>query len=87
MDRVAKTDAAVVSSTHMRKGAKQQRRSSAGMGRDSYDSLSGLMVEWSVDAPSSWVWNDNQKGAAMDDQKLLTALLQKNNVLPDEDDC
>jgi hypothetical protein len=86
MDRVAKTDAAVVSSTQMRKGAKQKRRSSAGMGRDVSDSLSGLMVEWNVDAPSFWVWNDNQKGAAMDDQKLLTRLLQKNNVLPDEDD-
>ena len=86
MDRVAKTDAAVVSSTQMRKGTKQQRRSSAGMGRDISESLSGLMVEWNVDAPSSWVWNDNQKGAAMDDQKLLTRLLQKNNVLPDEDD-
>jgi hypothetical protein len=45
MDRVAKIDAAVVSSTQMRKGAKQQRRSSAGMGRDISDSLSGLMVE------------------------------------------
>jgi hypothetical protein len=86
MDRVAKTNVAVVSSTQMRKGAKQQRRSSAGMGHDISDSLSGLMVEWNVDAPSSWVWNDNQKGAAMDDQKLLTRLLQKNNVLPDEDD-
>jgi hypothetical protein len=86
MDRVAKTDVAVVSSTQMRKGAKQQRRSSAGMGRDISDSLSGLMFEWNVDAPTSWVWNDNQKGAAMDDRKLLTALLQKNNVLPEEDD-
>jgi hypothetical protein len=56
------------------------------MGRDISDSLSGLMVEWNVDAPSSWVWNDNQKGAAMDDQKVLTRLLQKNNVLPGEDD-
>ncbi len=45
LDRAAKTDAAVVSSTLMRKGAKQQRRSSAGMGRDMSDSLSGLMVE------------------------------------------
>jgi hypothetical protein len=61
MDRVAKTDAAVVSSTQMRKGAKQQRRSLAGMGRDISDSLPGLMIEWNVDAPSSWVWNDNQK--------------------------
>ncbi len=86
MDRVARTDAAVVSSTQMRKGSKQQRRSSAGMSRDNSGSRSGLMVEWNVDAPSSWVWNDNQKGAAMDDPKLLTALLQNNNVLPEEDD-
>ncbi len=53
MDRVAKMDAAVVSSTQMRKGAKQQRRSSAGMGRDISDSLSGLMVEWNVNACAS----------------------------------
>ena len=44
------------------------------------------MVEWNVDAPFSWVWNDNQREAAMDDPKLLARLLQKNNVLPDEDD-
>jgi hypothetical protein len=44
------------------------------------------MIEWSVDAPSSWVWNDNQKGAAINDPKLLTRLLQKNKILPDEDD-
>jgi len=56
------------------------------MGRDNSDSLSGLMIEWNVDAPSSWVWNDNQRGAAMDDTTLLARLLQKNNVLPDEDD-
>jgi hypothetical protein len=84
MDRVG--NRAVVSSFQMRKGPKQQRRSSAGMGRDNSDSLSGMMVEWNVDAPSSWVWNDNQRGAAMDDPKLLARLLQKNNVLPDEDD-
>ena len=44
------------------------------------------MIEWNVDAASSWVWNDNQKGAAMNDPKLLTRLLQKNGLLPDEDD-
>jgi hypothetical protein len=70
----------------MRKRSKQQRRSSAGIGRDASDSLSLLMIEWNVDAPSSWVWNDNQKGAAMNDPKLLTRLLQKNKLLPDEDD-
>jgi hypothetical protein len=86
MDRFGNTSAAVVSSFQMRKGPKQQRRSSAGIGRDNSDSLSGLMVEWNVDAPSSWLWNDNQRGAAMDDSKLLTRLLQKNNFLSDEDD-
>jgi hypothetical protein len=85
MDRVANTNAAVVSSFQMRKGAKQQRRSSAGMGRENSDSLSGLMAEWNVDAPSSWVWNDNQRGAAMNDPKLLTRLLQKNNFLSEKD--
>ena len=62
MDQGARADAAIVSSTHMRKGSKQQRRSSAGIGRDASDSLPGLTVEWNVDAPSSWVWNDDQKG-------------------------
>ena len=70
----------------MRKGSKQQRRSSAGIGRDASDSLPGLTIEWNVDAASSWVWNDNQKGAALNDPKLLTRLLQKNGFLPDEDD-
>ena len=86
MDRVGNGSTTVVSSFQMRKGAKQQRRSSAGMGRDNPDSLSGMMVEWNVNAPSSWVWNDNQRGAAMDDPKLLARLLHKNNVLHDEDD-
>jgi len=86
MDRFANSSAAVVSSFQMRKGAKQQRRSSAGMGRDNPDTLSGLTVEWNLDAPSCWVWNDNQRGAAIDDPKLLARLLQKNNVLPGEDD-
>ncbi len=57
-----------------------------GIGRDASDSLPGLAVEWNVDTDSSWVWNDNQKGAAMNDPKLLTRLLQKNNFLPDEDE-
>jgi hypothetical protein len=85
MDRFGNTKA-VVSSFQMRKEPKQQRRSSAGMGRVNSNSPSGLMVEWNVDAPYSWVWNDNQRGAAMDDPKLLARLLHKNNVLPDEDD-
>ncbi len=60
MDQGAGADAAIVSSTQMRKGNKQQRRSSAGIGRDASDSLPGLMIEWNLDVPS-WVWNDNQK--------------------------
>jgi hypothetical protein len=85
MDQGVRADAAIVSSTQMRKGSKQQRRSSAGMDRDASDSLPLLMIEWNVDAASSWVWNDNQKGAAMIDPKLLTRLLQKNGFLPDDD--
>jgi hypothetical protein len=84
MDRFGNTNV-VVSSFQMRKEPKQQRRSSAGMGRNNSDSLSGLMVKWNVDASSSWVWNDNQRGAAQDDPKLLARLLHKNNVLHDED--
>jgi hypothetical protein len=86
MDQDTRADAAIVSSTQMRKGSKQQRRSLAGIGRDASDSLSLLMIEWNVDAASSWIWNDNQKGAAMNDPKLLTRLLQKNRFLPDDDD-
>ncbi len=82
MDQGVRANAAIVSSTQMRKGSKQQRRSSAGICRDASDSLPGLTVEWNVDAPSSWVWNDNQKGSAMNDPKLLTRLLQKNNFFP-----
>ncbi len=85
MDQNAGADTAIVSSTPMRKESKQQRRSSAGIGRDASDSLSLLMIEWNVDAASSWVWNDNQKGAAMNDPKLLTRLLQEKGLLPDEE--
>jgi hypothetical protein len=67
MDQGVRANAAIVSSTQMKKGSKQQRRSSAGIGRDASDSLPGLPVEWNVDALSSWIWNDNQKGAAMND--------------------
>ncbi len=55
----------------MRKG---KRRSSAGIGREASDSLPGLTIEW------------NQKGATMNDPKLLTRLLQKKKLLHDEDD-
>ncbi len=47
-----------------RKGSKQQRRSSAGLGRDSSEPRTGLAVEWNLEIGSSWVWNDNQDGAA-----------------------
>jgi hypothetical protein len=60
-----------------RKGSKQQQRSSTGIGRDSSVSLPGLAVEWNLEAGSSWVWNDNQEGAAKSDSKLLTRLLQQ----------
>jgi hypothetical protein len=85
-DQANRATTAVVSYTLMRKGNKQQRRSSAGICRDTSDSLPGLAVEWNVDADSSWVRNENHKGTAMNDPKLLTRLLQKSNFLPDEDD-
>jgi hypothetical protein len=69
-----------------RKGTKQQRRSSTGLGHDSSELRSGLAVEWNLEIGSSWVWNDNQEGAARSDPKLLTRLLQKAAYLPDESD-
>ncbi len=69
-----------------RKGTKQQRRSSTGLGRDSSELRSGLAVEWNLEIGSSWVWNDNQEGAARSDPMLLTRLLQKAAYLPDESD-
>jgi hypothetical protein len=67
-----------------RKGSEQQRRSSAGLGRDSSESRTGLAVEWNLEVGSSWVWNDNQEGAAKSDPKFLTRLLQEACYLPDE---
>jgi hypothetical protein len=70
-----------------RKCSKQQRRSFAGIGRDSSESRTDLAVEWNLKVgSSSWVWNDNQEGAAKSDPKILTKLLQEVIYLPDESD-
>jgi hypothetical protein len=66
--------------------SKQQRRSSTGISRNLPDILPGLAVEWNVDLDSSHVWNDNQRGASIDDPGFLTTLLRKSLFLPDESD-
>jgi hypothetical protein len=72
MDQGARADAAIVSSTQMRKGSKQQRRSSAGIGRDASDSLSLLMIEWNVDAPSILLGLERQpKGSSVKRSKAV----------------
>ena len=38
-----------------RKSSKQQRRSSAGLGRDSSEPRTGLAVEWNLEIGFSWV--------------------------------
>ncbi len=58
--------------TPARKSSKKQRRSSAGIGRDSSGFKSGLASEWNLEVGSSWVWNDNQEEAANSNPKLLT---------------
>ncbi len=78
IDRASRATAAFVASTPARKQSKQQRRSSAGIGRDLSEPLPGLAVEWNVEADFSWVWSDNQEGAAKSDSELLTRLLQQN---------
>ena len=75
LDRISRTTPAYVASAPTKKQSKQQRRSSAGIGRDLPDALPGLAVERNIEAGSSWVWNDNQVGAAHNDPELLTRLL------------
>jgi hypothetical protein len=63
MDQGARADAAIVSSTQIKKGNKQQRRSSAGIGHDTSDSLPGLTIEWNVDAAPSLGLERQPKGS------------------------
>ncbi len=86
LDKISRTIPAYVPSAPTKKQSKQQRRSSAGIGHDLPDALPGLAVEWNVEAESSWVWNDNQVGAAHNDPELLTRLLQQSLYLPDKSD-
>jgi hypothetical protein len=86
LDKASRAAVAYVASTPARKQSKQQRRSSAGIGRELADTLPGLAVEWNVEAEYSWVWNDNQVGAANNDPELLTRLLQQSRYLSDESD-
>jgi hypothetical protein len=86
LDKVSRATAAYVASTPARKQSKQQRRSSAGIGRDLPDALPGLAVEWNAEVEFSWVWNDNQVGAANNDPELLTRLLQQSFYLPNKSD-
>jgi hypothetical protein len=77
LDRANRQAANSALAAPARKGSKQQRRSSAGLGRDSSEPRTGLAVEWNLEIGSSWVWNDNQDGAAKSDPKLLTMPLQE----------
>ncbi len=86
IDQASRATAAFVASTPARKQSKQQRRSSAGIRRDLCELLPGLAVEWNVDAEFSWVWSDNQEGAAKSDSELLTRLLQHTGYLLDKSD-
>jgi hypothetical protein len=86
IDRVSRATAPIVASTPARKQGKQPRRSSAGIGRDLSEPLPGLAVEWNVEADSSWVWSDNQEGAAKNDPELLARLLQQSGWLHDKSD-
>jgi hypothetical protein len=86
LDKLSRTTPAYVASAPVRKQSKQQRRSSAGIGRDLHDALPGLAVEWNLGSETAWVWNDNQEGAANNDPELLTRLLRQNLFLPDKSD-
>ena len=52
-DKISRTTPAYVASAPTKKQSKQQKRSSAGIGRDLPDALPGLAVEWNVEAESS----------------------------------
>ncbi len=87
LEKLPRTGPAYVASAAVRKQSKQQRRSSAGIGREFHEALPGLAVEWNLRSETAWVWNDNQEGAANNDPELLTRLLrQKSYLLPDKYD-
>ncbi len=69
-----------------RKGVKQQRRSTSGAIRGSSEPLTGLAVEWNTEVETTWVWKDNQEGAAKADPWLFSRLHQKADVIPAEGD-
>jgi hypothetical protein len=86
IDRASRANAPIVASTPAKKQGKQPRRSSAGIGRDLSEPLPGFAVEWNVEADSSWVWSQNQEGAAKSDPELLARLLQQSGWLHDKSD-
>jgi hypothetical protein len=86
LEKLPQTGPAYVASASVRKQSKQQRRSSAGIGRDLNEALPGLAVEWNLESEKSWVWNDNQEGAANNDPELLDRLLRLKSYLPDKHD-
>jgi len=86
LDRLPRMNSTYVAPAAVRKQSKQQRRSSAGMGRDLHESLPGLAVEWNLMVDKAWVWGDNQEGAANNDPELLYRLLRQNSYLPDKRD-
>jgi hypothetical protein len=86
LDKISRTTPAYVASAPIKKQSKQQRQSLVGFGRDLPDALPGLAVEWNVEAESSWVWSDNQTGAANNDPELLTRILQQSLYPPDKSD-
>jgi hypothetical protein len=47
-----------------RKGAKQQRRSTSGAIRSSFEPLTGLAVEWNTEVETAWVWIEGQPGGS-----------------------
>ena len=86
LEKLPRTGPAYVASASVQKQSKQQRRSSAGIGRDLHEALPGLAVEWNLRSETAWVWNDNQEGAANNDPELLTRLLRQKSYLPDKYD-